>query len=96
MNNRRAAHMDTMRNQARQLFPDLSDDEIELKVREMEREKLRLAGAKGSETYRRRAEQQRIFDAQRPEIVAQAELVIQQAELLAAMVRGAAVVQVAA
>jgi hypothetical protein len=73
LNNRRAGHVEHWRNKARTQYPHLSEEEIDAKATEMERDKLIAAGAKGSETYRRRAAEQRVFMEQRDIIITQLE-----------------------
>ncbi len=74
----RAAHEEHWRQKARELFPEITDpDEIQLKARQLEREKLVAAGRKGAETYRQRAEQQRIFSAQLDDMISRTEELLQ-------------------
>lgn len=77
LNNQRAAHMEHWRNKARKLFPELSEEEIHLKARELERDKLVAAGRKGAETYRQRAARQRTFQAQLDDMIERAEQLLE-------------------
>lgn len=61
MRNARAAEKDRLRGIARGNWPDLNDDDLEVKVRELELDKLSKAGKLGRATQQRHIELGRRF-----------------------------------
>lgn len=83
LRNARAAERERLRNLARAKFGDLTDDELDAKVRELDLEKLSRAGQAGRRSQLRNADIGKTWLALEDELVVRIEGVLALARLIA-------------
>lgn len=73
LRNARAAEHERLRIVARKNWPDLDDDQLDAKVRELQLEKLDAAGRLGRATQRDNAETGKLWKSMQPHVIGQLE-----------------------